>query len=82
MKKARVAVLVARPTLQASRIAHPVETSNAEAHADMYISARVPLKKVHFWLLIYNIPMNIYCCFVFDRIQVCETLKSQEQSVK
>ena len=34
-EKAWVAVLVARPTLQASRIAHPVETSNAEAHADM-----------------------------------------------
>lgn len=23
-----------------------------------------------------NIPMNIYRCFVLDRIQVCETLKS------
>ena len=36
IKKARESVPVTRPTYQGLRIAHSVETSNAEAHADMY----------------------------------------------
>lgn len=65
MKKARVAVPVTRLTLQASRIALPVETSNAEAHADMYITPpqyTLSQKRIQLWLSVYNIPMDIYRC--------------------
>ena len=44
-KKARESVPVARPAHQGSRIAHLAKTSNAEAHADMYIYTRYAAQK-------------------------------------
>ena len=61
-------MLVTRPTHRGSGIALIVETSNAEAHADMYINEYdasnrqgLPAYKIG-----YNIPMDIYRCFEFD----------------
>ena len=61
-------MLVTRPTHRGSGIALLVETSNAEAHADMYINEYdANNRKVCLHTLIgYNIPMDIYRCFEFD----------------
>ena len=62
-------MLVTRPTHRGSGIALLVETSNAEAHADMYINEynannRHGLPCIQ--SIGYNIPMDIYRCFEFD----------------
>ena len=51
-KKRSVGILpVTRSTLGGLRIAQPVRTSNAEAHACMNITR-----------MVYTTPVNIYCC--------------------
>lgn len=66
-------VPVARPTHQGSRIAQPVETSNAESPTPMYVYIVRPLclaagrqQDTFFGLYIIH-PESIHRCFVFDR---------------
>ncbi len=63
IKKARVAELSPVPHFQASRIALPTGTSNAEAHADMREAAQRVCKK-DTMRAVHTYPEDIYHCFV------------------
>ena len=71
-------ITVTRSTHRGLRIAHPVRTSNAEAHADMHIRRRLSLIEANAGGI--NIPMSIYCCFVFDWIESCEVSMRQNKA--
>ena len=66
-EKAWETVPVTRPTNRGLRIAHPVRTSNAEAHADMYTPI-LPMKTQEVPMVLYTHHESIYRCFVYDRI--------------
>lgn len=62
-----VAVPVTRPTVLASRIAHPCRNEQRRSpHLYVNVSMYLPLKKANTWHALY-IPMSIYNCFVFDK---------------
>ena len=64
-KKSVEPVTAARSTRRGLRIAHPVRTSNAEAHADMFIAMTYRYKSNDTpKAVIKTYPMNIYRCFV------------------
>ncbi len=67
-KEKRGNLPVTRPTHRGSGIALLVETSNAEAHADMYINENDANNRqgLSVYKIGYNIPMDIYRCFDFD----------------
>ena len=67
---------VARFTIWGLRIAHPAETSNVRAHADMYNTTSIPEAAmecmdtpmaVRYLSYVYNTPTEHLRCFVFDR---------------
>ena len=61
---------VTRPTSRGSGIALSVWTSNAEAHADMYINGYDCIEANNGCLQInvgYNIPMDVIVALFFDR---------------
>lgn len=79
---------VTRSTFRGSGIALFIETSNAEAHADMYINEQSAERSLFGGLSailvrIHYIPMGIYRCFVIRRIVWnCQIPECQSQSVK
>ena len=81
--KKRGTRLPTRSTYQGSGIALSVRTSNAEAHADMYISANPqPYNNGCKVCRKDNIStLGIYRCLVFDGYSNCQIQISQEQSV-
>lgn len=87
IKKRRGSQTVTRPTNWGSGIAHLLETSNAEAHADMYwytfsqsscpcIADTKPRKKNAY----IHIPQASTVAFVFEKIWNCQISVRQEQS--
>mgnify|MGYP001521442155 FL=1 len=72
-EKARESVPVTHPALWGLRIAHPVRTSNAEAHADMYNLNTSLTSKDETRTLTYR--ADTYCCFVCGRVRNLRSFK-------
>ena len=81
-KKRGLLIPVARPAVKGSRIAQSVknEQHRSPRYAYIYniIQCALDRIKAHVCCHVYNIHMNIYCCFVsLTDVWTCEILNSQ-----